>query len=79
MIEGWEALEAAPAPETPELARDYVRAFSSNAGANVLQDICKRSISRQMPPGCSDADMREHLGACRLAWHIINMMERGRT
>ena len=77
--EGWDALETAPPPETPELARDFVRTFSSNSGGNVLAALQRMTVGRVLPPDCTDAALRHHQGACSILFHILGMIERGKS
>ena len=78
-IEGWDALEPAAPPETPELARDFVRAFSTNAGDAALAALRRMTVDRVLPPDCSDAALRHHQGACSVVFHILGMIERGKV
>ena len=76
-LEGWDALEPAPPPETPELAREFVRAFISNSGDAVLAHLRRMTVDRVLPPDCSDAALRHHQGECSVVFHILRMIERG--
>jgi hypothetical protein len=78
MTDGWDTLDQAPPPETPELAHEFTRAFATSSGAAVLAALSKLTINRPMPDNCTDAELRRHQGACKVVWHILNQIERGR-
>lgn len=72
-----EEIEAAPAA-AQDLARNFVRTFDGNAGAQVLAHLTSSILDREMPPDCSDAVLRHHEGRRSVVREILRMIERGK-
>nr|DAL32044.1 MAG TPA_asm: hypothetical protein [Caudoviricetes sp.] len=61
-----------------ETEQNYARAFSTAAGAAVLQHLRKMTIERVLGPNATDAELRS-LESQRALVHLIeNMISRGR-
>lgn len=61
-----------------ETEQNYARAFSTAAGAAVLQHLRKMTIERVLAPNATDAELRS-LESQRALVHLIeNMISRGR-
>lgn len=77
----WEALEAiAPPAENGaviERRRCYVRAFTSNSGAEVLCALKALTVDRVLPANATDAELRYLEGQRALYRHILREIELG--